>query len=1568
MAFRGAGGRRAGNDARAEDTLFSKDTVEVILAISEGEIQGLQDGAKTFYLGDTPLQNSQGETNFDDFDLDVYKGIAAGQDINPKLGGTGSSTTVSTTLATDVPVVRTGTETGIDFLDVRLVVSQLVKVTEKGSFKHTGEVKVEYKAVSDVTWTSVSRGVDGLTEDTGQDTYRGRNNRNRYYAAYGDRWGFLGSSEPSEDTEGSIWFDAGNGYRPHIFDGASYVEPGDLDTDVDDDGDTFWTWSEDSIIHRAWTGFLARAPRFASAGDYWIRSSSDLQISNGSSWNTAGNSLGNQDGSGATIGSGGVITFDGKVSSTYVEEIRIPVERIDEAYEIRVTKLTEANTEELFFDVAWESFQEITAGPINHPDLAIVRLLGTASNQFSSIPQFWGVYEGRIVKVPSNYNAETGVYTGVWDGTWQLAFSSNQAYIVNDLVENDRYGLNAYYPVVLNKWDVYDFGVWCDTLVGPNDRRRYTFNALIQEPRSAKDLINYICGTAGARFLDDGNGTARIMIDQDEEAIALFTPENVIDGVFTYSFSDILSRSNDITVTFINPALNWAEDRRRVYSQTHIDRYGRIPADFIAVGCTDPIEAVARGNYKLITATTETGIVNFKTNRQGLFLSPYKIILIADEDDGTGLTGRVKAVTGAATFSLRDTLYLEPGIDYVVKFQTPTGVVERAISALITGARTSITTTTDLPTLPEYCVFSIEAEEEVGVPRAYRVLDITEGEDHDTVEITAVEVNRLKQTLIDDAETDEDILDHLDLGSTNIVSPTEIRITPSTREVNGKLVTVLTISWERSTSPLVRGYRLYDVVNGGARQVVTETAASSYELVDPYPGDHVFSLTAIGFSGKESYPPLTIPHQLAGESRAVDPVEDLALVDETYPTVFESVNPKFQWTASSDPYLRFYVVTVYDGATEIRTELLTVPEYVYDQAKALTDFAGDPPRSLTISVICRDMFGYESAPAALTVTNPPPAAPAETFVDAIPGGIIVHFDPPAIRDFAGMVIYAGQTSGDLALVHQGPGLLATIPIPAYGLWYVQAGFYDAYSTSGLVLGAEVAVFVPMDSVVRFDNLQAEVRDQIENSLELQNLADAVLRVTSRVEDSSEFFSAYFVETIAVQAGVNEGFALQFTELGVRMTDAEGDITASAGIISSHTASLIDLDGDITAVASSVSSLTTVVGGNTASISTISTTVGGHAVRYGIVGSINGVTGGFILEGILMNDGSVSYTVEIAGVYIQDGAISANKLAANSVVAGKIAAGTIVAADIASNVITAQKLQVGLRGVETAGIDFTATNATNVLSWTAGVINYTDDAGASASASISSGNVTWTTGTRYIYWVKAATTISTSTTRPTGANDVILATYRGGRDLSVVYGATIIDGNKMITGSITATQLAVDSITATKIVAGSVETAKIAVGGVETDRIANNAVTQLGMVLTAATLNVDSEVTVQTLVSTRSSASELDIDFYCEVVAEADDTNVIAEINIKRGSTTLFQANVNVPVVHIERASTGGGGSGSHLGTIWRGGLMRVPYVDTGAVSGSTTYTVTMRFYEASASTVTGYQVKNRYLRLLERSK
>lgn len=614
----GSGGQTITN---TPDNLRSKDTVEAILGICEGPIFGLKDGAKSFYIGDTQLQNDNGDYNFKTFQLNLFPGDDPADEVIPALGGTSSNSAVNLTLAYNTPVTRQTSTGAIDFLDVRIVFNRLLASNTSGTFTTTVQIRIEYKALSSGTWLKA--------------------------------------------------FDA------------------------------------------------------------------DLSI-------------------------------NGKTTSAYVKEFRIAVDQIGEPYEIRVTKLSVENTTSYFADITWESFQETIAGSRAYDNTAVVQLTGEASDQFSSIPSWSGIYKGLLIRVPSNYDPDTREYTGMWDGTFQVAWSNNPAWCLYDFVMNDRYGIASYYPEVnLDKYDVYEAAQWCDELVSDGrggTQPRYTFNAYLTEARSGKELARYIAGSFNATFFDDLNGTAYLRVDKDDDGCNIFTKENVYDGEFEYSYTDITSRYNDITVTFKNPNLNWSEDRRRIYDDDLIARNGRVPLDFIAVGCTDDHQARRMAYGRLLTANTETCMVRFRTNRLGQFVNPFDVILICDPDMGYGISGRVKEVTNAgATVTLRTPIYLEAGIAYTVEFVLSDGTKHRtSIIDSVKGYNYSldITAPLDEALTPEHTVFTLEHDELLGLPRPFRVMKVEETDGNpDDYTIEAVNINRNKWYDTDNL-TDSGVIDY----------------------------------------------------------------------------------------------------------------------------------------------------------------------------------------------------------------------------------------------------------------------------------------------------------------------------------------------------------------------------------------------------------------------------------------------------------------------------------------------------------------------------------------------------------------------------------------------------------------------------------------------------------------------------------------------------------------------------------------------------------------------------------------------------------------------------------------
>jgi predicted phage tail protein len=1063
-----------GGNGSAPDNLFTDDIVEIVMGVSEGPVQGLYNGPASVYLNDTPLVNNNGaptlgddigtdnfgETNFGQFNIALHKGFNPPDAIQSQLGGFGSATEVGVLLDSGLPVIRTGSQLNINFISFRILFSALYDVDGQGNQSNaTASFKLEYKPNSSTTWaptfTSVATNQTTNVSTTTIESYNA-NGLGGTATANNYRESFIQPTQPTAAQIDAVWFNSGSGsgYTPTVLDSSGHWDvPAGLTYTSAGIGVAYpyWQWTDDTGLVHAFVGTPgANPPTGLSPTDFWIAVNDPLNggVTQAYVYNTSG-WVTNIDWTIDPIATAGVIQINGKTTSNYVAEYRVPVPPLsDDYYDVRVTKLSGENTDNYFATMTWDSFIELNNSPLSFPNLSILYALIRATDQFSQVPTVTLDLLGRIIKVPSNYNATTKVYTGVWDGTWQLAYSNNTAYVAQDLISNDVYGINAYYPAVVDPDSVYAFGQHCDTY-------GFTYNEFIADARPLVDAVNYILATAGGLYVDYGDGFGTILFDSDSDpAVALFSTENVTDGIFTYSRTDITSRKNDFIVSYVDPTQNWIENRREVSNATLIATYGLNREEFIAAGCIDETEAYKRARMRLEISTLECTIVEFKCNRVGLYLQPYNVIIVADANAATGISGRISAVRGTNMVELRDLITLEAGFVYQVSFQIPDPTTSTSYalwqSTITTapGQTMSLTTADALPALPPRAVFSLGCSSDQGFPKAFRISEINEVEGSpDTVSISATEVNREKWAYINGAVT---------LPTTSSSGPTTNSVAPVTglgvfAQVNTPGQIDLVIEWTPSASTFIQCVNITCSKNGAQALPLVSvggSGATSYLYQNVGLGTYLFALSVVNVNGFTSVSAQT-QFVVGGNVRSVSPPSALSIVGEPVLGVFNSQNPVFQWVPNTNSYSDGYVVSITNTSTGalLHSEILgkAATSWTYTYAQNTAD-GGTPNRSFTFSIYAIDSSGNASESISLACSNPPPAA--ATGLSVSTGGVIT-FNPGVAPDWLGTQVYtsitgAFSTPSGGTLIYDGPLLTASTTIPGGDTLYVLIGQYDNF--------------------------------------------------------------------------------------------------------------------------------------------------------------------------------------------------------------------------------------------------------------------------------------------------------------------------------------------------------------------------------------------------------------------------------------------------------------------------------------------------------------------------------------------
>ena len=149
IAGAGGGGKQGSGSSPTEsdDSLQSKQFANVLDLISEGEIEGLDDGNKSIYFDGTPLQAADGSYNFNDYVVATRVGTQGQSYIPGTYGNVGSETAVGVEVTNATPVIRQITDSDVDRVRVTIQIPSLQRIEDDGDIVGTSvsiSIQVQY--------------------------------------------------------------------------------------------------------------------------------------------------------------------------------------------------------------------------------------------------------------------------------------------------------------------------------------------------------------------------------------------------------------------------------------------------------------------------------------------------------------------------------------------------------------------------------------------------------------------------------------------------------------------------------------------------------------------------------------------------------------------------------------------------------------------------------------------------------------------------------------------------------------------------------------------------------------------------------------------------------------------------------------------------------------------------------------------------------------------------------------------------------------------------------------------------------------------------------------------------------------------------------------------------------------------------------------------------------------------------------------------------------------------------------------------------------------------------------
>lgn len=735
-------------------------------------------------------------------------------------------------------------------------------------------------------------------------------------------------------------------------------------------------------------------------------------------------------------------TISGKTNSEYQRSYEFDLPSPG-PWNIRVRRLTpDPTTANIQNQLFWSTFTKIVKQPLNYPNTALMGLK-VDSALFSRIPA--RAYKARLlkVKVPTNYDPIARTYTGLWNGTFKVAWTDNPAWCWYDLATNTRYGLGDYIDAsTIDRWTLYSIAQYCDELVPDGfggQEPRFTCNLLLNTKEEAlKVLMNFASIFRGIVYWH--SNTIFCSQDRPSNPVKLFTTANVLNGTFGYSGSAKQARHTVAMVSWNDPENQYRQTVEYVEDRESVIKLGIRETEVTAMGCTSRGQANRLGRWILLTEREETDTITFKTGIEGCGIMPGEIIQTTDSvRAGERLGGRIVSAT-KTSITLDSEVTLDLGKEYSIAVVLPSGAIEEKVVNTTGTATNTLTLVGELAEIPQNNAIWILQTESL-VPELWRVLSAVETEPN-IIEITAIEHVPGKYAAIEqNLKLEPRVTSNLNLKPGAVTGLNAITDLKKLNEL--EYTTRIFVSW----SPPKHAVRYVITWRRDDDNEITQTTTTPTFDIDSEPvGTYTISVAAenaIGLRG----PSTTITHVV--ETGTLEPdVKNLRLnpnfLSQDCPIIWD----RLDWAIK-------YTVQVYDPSnltTPLREEPVETNAYNYTYSKNLVD--GGPRRNLLFKVRAHSWRGASANWSELTASNPAPATPIGIKLEAGPAQVGIFAERPSDPDLEGLIIWMAETS-DVPLLAQNiiykgkdnayvkTGLKEAKP------YYFRLAFYDTFGTTVL---------------------------------------------------------------------------------------------------------------------------------------------------------------------------------------------------------------------------------------------------------------------------------------------------------------------------------------------------------------------------------------------------------------------------------------------------------------------------------------------------------------------------------------
>jgi predicted phage tail protein len=789
-------------------------------------------------------------------------------------------------------------------------------------------------------------------------------------------------------------------------------------------------------------------------------------------------------------------TIKGKSTKPYSQGFSVtrPTAATGKIWGIRITRITKPDsTARINSNSRWVNTNEIIHKTLTYDNTALCGIYADAQSTGGSIPRVSLLVKGLKIKVPSNYNATTRVYTGSFNGslTTGVYYTDNPAYCLLDLLTNDRYGMG----IPLSKIDIYSFynaGVYCDQTVSyvnesgnTINEPRFTFNNILQTYEDAYTLVQAVASCMRGFVIELG-GLLTLVQDRVGSATQAFTNANVIDGVFEYNSNELSERFTTVSVTYNEPTDRYLQKVITVPHttdhtyDTEIAKYPYNSAEIAAVGCTSAGQAYRLGKYYLDNSLMTGENIQFKTSIQHAFIQPGEIILVADSHySGENLGGRIISAT-TTSITLDRSITFSGGVNTITAYLSD-GTIETKIISQNLGTYTTITVPAFSSAPVANSSYIINLSTSSRPPRAFRVSKVTlmTGEEGNLLEISGSLYDSTKYTRVDSSVT-MPLKQFSDIVQYQVPKPTNItrKFIQVVDSVNNISRNDIFIDWDPGDNGIY-SYKIKWSYEGSDFEEVNDISATNFTIKDCAEGYYEIWLYAQNVHGALSEGVLveltygssnieTSPLPLEDLNTLLSPVTNF-YVKGTSGTTFSDLDLYLTWTdpntilGTDQAITARYVIEVWNSTlTAVLNSyyvVSTLKEFTYTYSMNQKDY-GTASRNVYLKIYAEDTQQKRTTAVSKTFNNPVPAAVSWTIQPDF-GGVYIKITPPnGETDIKEYLIYRSTlsnfTKNDTTLIYAGPDTYINIKADSNVTYYYAVAAADTFGRVGINISGEQA--------------------------------------------------------------------------------------------------------------------------------------------------------------------------------------------------------------------------------------------------------------------------------------------------------------------------------------------------------------------------------------------------------------------------------------------------------------------------------------------------------------------------------